>query len=357
MKKNRAVAIIASLIAVILLVGIAGGWALFGTRLKAANTVREIEDGLYTMTYAGDYGFDEFLAQGGADTDAKMGAYIASFLSHGFYTPDETAMEQGEYGCSTLSVRSPTGGALFGRNYDWEDCSAMIVHAKPDDGYASISTCCLDFLGFGDNWRIEGMTDQFMSLAALYVPLDGMNEMGLCVADLMAGDDVETHQDTGKPDLTITAAIRLLLDRAADVEEAVGLLSQYDLHSSIGRAHHFAISDASGSSVVVEYINNEMFITQTPIVTNHYLTEGDMFGTGSRASQKRFDTLTVLLQDAGGVMTASELRDCLNTVAASNYPDNDISMWSIVFDTETRTGTFYWRERFDVPHSFTIGGD
>ncbi len=40
-------------------------------------------------------------------------------------------------------------------------------------------------------------------------------------------------------------AVRLLLDRAASVDEAVELLSQYDLHASAGMMVHFAIAEAA----------------------------------------------------------------------------------------------------------------
>ena len=36
------------------------------------------------------------------------------------------------------------------------------------------------------------------------------------------------------------------------VEEAIALLRQYDMHSSIGFAHHYAICDTTGRAVVVE---------------------------------------------------------------------------------------------------------
>ena len=51
----------------------------------------------------------------------------------------------------------------------------------------------------------------------------------------------ETHQQTEKPDLTTTTAIRLLLDQAANVDEAVALLGQYDMNSSIGSSHIFPL--------------------------------------------------------------------------------------------------------------------
>ena len=113
------------------------------------------------------------------------------------------------------------------------------------------------------------MAERMQSLAAIYVPLDGMNDQGLVVADLIAGDSEETRQQTEKPDLTTTTAIRLLLDKAADVDEAIALLGQYDMNSSIGSAHHLSIADAGGKSVVVEYVNDEMLVTETKEVTNH----------------------------------------------------------------------------------------
>lgn len=107
---------------------------------------------------------------------------------------------------------------------------------------------------------------------------------GLCVAVLMIQDRPGFQQDTGKPDLTTTTAVRLLLDKAADVEEAVDLLSQYDMHASAGMMVHFALADASGHSVVVEYIDNEMAVTETPVVTNYYLSPGEKYGIGTEES-------------------------------------------------------------------------
>lgn len=148
MKKHKGIKIALIALAAVLVTVLIGGWCMFGTQLTAANTIEKLDEGLWAMEYKGDYGFDEFLAQGGAKSDAEMGDYITSFLSHGFFKPD-TSIAGGDYGCSALMTESPEGGMLFGRNYDWDECKAMVVHTVPKDGYESISTCCLDFLGFG----------------------------------------------------------------------------------------------------------------------------------------------------------------------------------------------------------------
>lgn len=228
----------------------------------------------------------------------------------------------------------------------------MIVHTKPENGYASVSTVCLDFLGFGEDWiPDDNMGNQLMALAAVYVPLDGMNEKGLCIADLMAGDKVETHQNTDKVDLTTTAAIRLILDRAATVDEAISLLEDIDIHSDIGSAHHFAISDATGKSVAVEYVDNEMYVAETPVVTNHYLADTEKKDIGSEQSHRRFDTLSALYNEADGVMTAEQVREALVAVSQSNFENEyEETIWSIIFVPETQTVMFYYREDYQNPY-------
>ena len=334
-------------IAVLLLMVVVGAWSLFGTLFKAANTVEKLEDGLYSMEYIGDYGFDEFLAQGGASSDGAVADYLVTFLSRGFYKI-ESDVQTGDFGCSTICAKDEHGTTFFGRNYDWEECRAMIVHTKPKDGYESISTCCLDFLGFSEDYAPDGsMLERMQTLAAIYVPLDGMNEKGLVVADLMAGDSEETHQRTEKPDLTTTTAIRLLLDRAADVNEAVALLAEYDMNSSIGSAHHLSIADSSGKSVVVEYVDGEMLVTETKVVTNHYLSDCVKQGVGSEQSHLRYDTLSAHT----GPADEMDVRALLESVAQKNYPQTagsyEKTMWSIVYCPEGRTADFYFAENYE----------
>ena len=131
--------------------------------------------------------------------------------------------------------------------------------------------------------------DEVKTLAALYAPLDGMNEAGLAVSVNMIRDSAAIGQNTDKPDITTTTAIRLLLDQAGNVEEALELLGQYDLHGSMGMMIHFAIADSTGRSVAVEYVDNEMIVTETPVLTNFYLAEGEKQGIGTQQSHERYD--------------------------------------------------------------------
>ena len=313
--------------------------------------ITELEDGLSTVRYAGDYGFDGFLAQGGAASDGEVVQYLADNLMDGLDLRD---LLGGIFGCSTLAVKSPSGEVLFGRNFDWENCEAMVVAAYPENGYASISTVNLDFITQSVSEMVLRL-DQVKTLAALYAPLDGMNEEGLAVSVNMIQDSADIRQDTGKPDLTTTTAIRLLLDKAANVDEALGLLAQYDLHGSMGMMIHFAIADAAGRSVAVEYVNNEMIVIETPVLTNFYLAQGDKQGIGTEESHQRYEALTGLLKETPA-MDETQIRDALDSVSKDNYGGFASTEWSVVMNLSSGEVRYYHREDYDRSYVFQLGG-
>ena len=319
-------------------IALAGTWAKFGSKVLAAASVKKLDQGLYTLTYKGDYGFDEFLKRGGAADESQMAAYITEFLSGGFSKPPKPPKQA--FGCSTL-----VSNGMMGRNFDWEGepGKAMIVRTCPKHGYESVSTCWLEFLGFGKDWKPEGFANQYMALAAIYVPLDGINEKGLCVADLVNGDDERTAQDTGRVKLTTNTAIRYLLDRAANVDEALALLRGIDMNSAIGMSHHLAIADASGRSVVVEYAGGEMLVSEERAVTNHYLCPGEKQGTGNDESKAR---LCRLLEC--DVKTPEQMRDAM---AANSY--EGLTRWTNVFCMKGNKAKviYYWDGEYDFGRS------
>ena len=160
-------------------------------------------------------------------------------------------------------------------------------------------------------------------------------------------------QDTGKPNLTTTTTVRLLLDKAANVDEALALLEQYDLHASAGMMVHFSIADAAGRSVVVEYIDNKMSIVETPVATNFYLTPGEKYGIGTEESHTRYEILTKTLRPS---MSMDEVRDVLNSVSKHNFDSVYASTeWSIVFDQSSGEARYYHRENYETVYTFWVG--
>lgn len=256
--------------------------------IRLSDEIMELEAGLEAVRFDGDYKFSDFLAQGGASSDCEVVEFLAENLLNGMTT--EGIMD-GMFGCSTLTAADAEGNVLFGRNFDWNRCNAIIVEVHPENGYASVSTVNADFIIQGAGMAETFLKlDQVRMLAALYAPLDGMNEKGFAVSVNMIQDSESIDQNTSKPDITTTTAVRLLLDQAADVEEAVAILEEYDMHASMGFMVHFAMADRSGHSVAVEYIGNEMTVVETPAVTNFYLAEGEK--TGSEHSSPMRDMIS-----------------------------------------------------------------
>ncbi len=319
--------------------------------VQADSEIEELEKGLSAVRYEGEDGFNAFLSEGGAKTDREVVRFLADSIfagNRGAFT-----MNTQVFGCSTISVANAGGGYLFGRNFDWNACDALVITSYPKDGYASVSTVNLDFIRQGAGMAGSLLSDDMMVKAALYAPLDGMNEKGLCVSVNMIQDGDTISQNTGKPNLTTTTAIRLLLNQAATVEEALKLLGQYDLHASMNYMVHFAIADADGNSVAVEYIDNEMVVTKTLVLTNFYLAEGEKQGIGTSQSHERFDILTETLTGKPS-MTQAEVRDALDSVSKDNFNEFESTEWGIVFDQSALTAAYYHRENYGNAYFFQI---
>lgn len=305
--------------------------------------VTKIEDGLSIVRFEGDDGFSSFLENGGASSDAGVMEYLTESLLN---SAGGIQMEGNPFGCSTVSVMNENGEFLFGRNFDWYHCEALIVVSYPEDAYASISTVNTNFIAqsVGIGAALSG-NDSTLTAAALYAPLDGMNEQGLCVSVNMIEDSDTIDQNTEKPDITTTTAVRLVLNNAADVDEAVKLLEAYDLHASFGYMVHFALSDAKGNHVAVEYIDNEMVVTQTPVVTNFYLADGEKHGMGTSQSHERYELLMGIVE---GQETLSEkdVRDALERVSKHHYNDGETTEWSIIYHQTTKEAVYFHREDY-----------
>ena len=353
---KRVLAVVAVAAVSLCLVACIAVAALFGNELKTLGTISKIDEyPLYTMEYVGDYGIDEFLEQGGASNDAELIDFVVGRLLKGL----PVKIELPNLACSTFNAETPEGDAVFGRNFDLEFSPGMMVRTAPKDGYASISMVNLAFIGYGAEKLPDDFASSIVSLAAPFAPLDGVNEKGLAVGVLLI-DTEATDQRTDKVDITTTTAIRMMLDRCATVDEAVALLRKYDMHASGNRSYHFQIADASGKSVVVEYIDDEMRLVEPgeegyQAATNFLLTPGDYdFGGG----QDRYETVMAALEGTGGVMSERQAMDTLRSVSREvKIKDNGEvfqTQWSVVYNLDRGTAKICMGGMYDKVHELSI---
>lgn len=322
-------------------------WLEFGPLVKGALSAEKLDDGLYYIEYRGDDGFDGLMDQGGFESADQMVSYIIEFLSKGHYK-SEVQTQKADFGCSALTVKTPEGGVLMGRNFDFSSAIGVVLHTIPNRGYETITTFNVNFFGFGEDYKPEGFVNQYLALTGLFFALDGINEKGLAIADLMAGDTIQTHQRTSNPDLTTTAAISYLLKNAANVDEALDLLRGIDMHSDIGSAHHYAMADASGKKVVVEYVDNKMVVVESPAVANHYLCEAKL-NVGLVDGDDRYAMLCERYEQTGGLMNERQLTEAIEAVSQPEREGFLGTAWTMVMDLKHPSVTYYSRRHFDKP--------
>lgn len=324
--------------------------ALFWNELKTLSSLKKVDEyPLYTMTYAGDYGFDEFLKTG-ASSDEDIEKFVTKRLMKGL---DIDLGITGD-GCTAFTADSGEGGRIFARNFDHLYTPSLLLFTDPDDGYASVSTVNLAYAGYTEDKLPGGFSiDSFMVLAAPYLPFDGMNEKGLAVA-LLAVPEAQGPFDPKHVTLNTTTAVRLLLDKAATVDQAVELLDHFNIYFSGGIACHYLISDASGESVIVEYVDGELQEITSPenyqIASN--FTAYNNLGEGA-TEFTRCEAVEKKLKPAGGVISGRDAMGLLQSVGIV-LEGEDKLQWSVVYDQTDLTGEICAHRNTGNIYSFSL---
>ena len=336
---------------------------VYSTRLQSIGSIQKVtnyEDyNVYSMEIKYDYSIDDLVSRGLGDTQSMINSIVKEALP---MLPVKVNVPS--FGCSAFAVKDTDGDALMGRNYDFKyDTSAMMVYCAPKDGYKSVAFAALNNVGADD--PEASITKKMTCLTAPFICLDGMNEKGVSIAVLTL-DSEPTLQQTGKPVIATSIAIRLVLDKAATTEEAVELLKGYDMYAANGRDYHFYITDASGDGRVIEYDCNsetrEMVVTPNRAVTNFFVMyedkvlpnqHNDPYGHG----RERYDAMEEIFAANESAITKDVAWEALKAAAQDPNP-NDVTsntQWTILYDNSTLTGEAILRRHWDdAPVSFGI---
>ena len=357
--KKRILIILLAILAVVLVVFLVF-LGLYFTRLQTIGSIKQLtnnEDGynLYRMDVKYDYSLDNIINYGIKDDQTMIDAILKESLP---LLP--VSIKAPNFGCTAFTLTDKDGDVHMGRNYDFsKNTSAMLVYCAPKDGYKSIAFAALD--NVSANVPDANIKSKLASLTAPFICLDGMNEKGVSIAVLTL-DSEPVHQNTGKPVISTTLAIRLVLDRAATTEEAVELLRSYDMFASSGRDYHFYITDASGDGRVIEYDINgeprELIDTPSEVVTNFFIRHKDEVEQNQKNGilghgKERYDAVLQVFEDEKGNYTNDTVWNALKSAAQEPKP-NDITsntQWSISYNnTELFADIAIRRHWNDVTH-------
>lgn len=350
-KKKTALRVLICLVTVLLII-LTAALFLFWNELRSLVSLKKVDDyGMYQMTYYGDYGFDEFLKVG-AKSDADIEAFVTKRLLKGL--PIDLGVT-GD-GCTAFVVKNTNGQILYGRNFDFLYAPSLQVYTMPENGYASVSTVNLSFAGYGeDNLPDGSLFDRFLTLAAPFLPFDGMNEKGLAIA-LLAVPQAEAPYDPNRVTLNTTTAIRLVLDKAATVDEAITLLRQYNLYFSGGIDCHYLIADASGRSALVEYVDQELCVVETEtdyqIASNFIAYNGLNIGEGFTEFE-RYDKVQAAIEANSGTLEEDQVVQLLSEVGVYSG-DTDKLQWSVLYNLTAGKGEIFAHRKTDHRMNFYL---
>ena len=358
---------------------------MWGEQLKSIESITKVADNYYLMNYTYDYDLDTLLASntGNSTTVGLLLYSIADVFLQlnpenkeliadlGLYTDIDNklvskAMKKligsfKSFGCTTFNATTPEGDAVFARNYDYMDSPAMTVWTNPKDGYASVSTVSLYFLGYSGEFLPDSLVTSLLTLIAPYIPVDGMNEKGLSIG-ILELETPETFQQTEKKDITTTAVIRTVLDHAATVDEAVKIFNSYDMHDllGVGCTYHYQVADANGDTAIIEYVNGETTVlrpdeTGTLVATNFWLSKGVDDPNG--AGHDRYETAKAMLAKKNYIVTEDEAMDILDATHIENESLHGFicsTVWSVVYNNTDKTFDISSMYDFNNVYSFSV---
>ncbi len=381
---KRIVLIILITIIVVLVIGAISVYGVWHNELSTVTSFKQLktrndshDDGsIYEMTVSGDYYFDEFIEQGGVSNDKELISFVTNKITKGLL---KLNIGETEIACSAFTAKTEDGDYLFARNYDFAKTNTCIVKTSPKGRHASVSTVDLQFLGIDCNSDVSSLMDKMTCLAAPYAPLDGINDAGVSCGIFMSYQGLETtptNQNTNAPDITSTTMLRLVLDYADSVEEAVELISKYDLHDSAGTSYHYMIADATGKSAILEWVygtditdndgsKRELVVTYNDNdarigsreeeanyqwITNFIIEPNYYEDDTKKAGWDRYNTLYDGLSKTNGIVKDEQAAmDILASVGRRSYGTggNGTTVHSAVYNLTKKTSYWIGNEHFD----------
>lgn len=347
----------AILLLVVLLLCVSGVCCFNELRTLLSVSLVEGTD-LYTMEYYADYHFDDFLKTGASDNNEYY-RYIDSMINDningnllGIEIKSSVRGTPTDRACSAFTFRNQDNNRFLARNYDFKTNPVMLVVTAPKDAYKSISAVNMNLIGFNSE-RLPKRVD-IKTFAAPYFPTDGVNEKGVSAAVLQV-NYARKQKAAGKAPIGVFAAVRLVLDYADTVDNAVALIDKYNLYFDPAFMAHFIIADSSGQSALVEFVNGKMYVIKSdkpyqmaanfnnmeekfdsdgyvfPELYKKWLADSSVTAyEADKAGYVRYDFIYDSLYNRSGILSLEEGFELLENVAS---PDD--LQYSVIYNLNT----------------------
>ncbi len=358
-------------------------WCIWGGEIASIRSIESVDGNeyLYRMEYKAAYDLDDVIAND-IDENAELLDYVIGRIGKGIPIKMKSAQvadEEGELAtmnCTSFQATKADGeGFWYGRNYDYFKNPTMVTVSHPKKGYASIAVSDMSHFGYSLEKLPTSLGAKLSCLAAIYAPVDGINEKGLCTS-IMALPKQASQQDTPKHDVGTTIIMRLWLDRCATVEEALAMLETVDVRhdAAVGSGYHYMVADATGDCAVVEFDKedgwktmivrkaegeNYMLVTNHLLSAKYYTTEPDpAVGNPHSKSWWRYETAGNYLRSHNGTLTLGQAQECLALVHWKDLMwDNgtvEDTQYSNVYDQKAITLALRNWNDYETTHHFGL---
>jgi len=255
--------------------------------------------------------------------------------------------------CTWFEFRNDLGNSFIGRSMEW-----------PTDLRGEITIVPRNYrLGaFKTKHGFVGMSHDGLLFS------DGLNEQGLACSGLWLDESKYAEKKAGA--YHAAELINYVLGNTKTVDEAVAFIKANVFYTSADFASlaagiqlqlHFAITDASGRSVVVEFIDGKTLIHKNKVgaMTNDPRFE-EQLKNWSKYTGKKFDEETFEAFDFSpkgkfcrmAAMNATQTKISTDAAAINRA-------WSMLNTVDLPQGVLYWRGVSDHPQftSYAVVGD
>lgn len=269
--------------------------------------------------------------------------------------PSQVFAAGGGWARSLFAALGDPASRLYGRNFDWRYSPALLLFTdRPDTGgYASVSMVDIAYFGFDDasvDLTTLPLAERRTLLEAPSWPFDGMNEAGVAVG-MAAVPDADARHDRGKPTIDSLGIIREILDRAGSTDEAVAILTGYNINWEGGPPLHHLVSDRAGHAALVEYHAGQIAVLPNDGAWHAATNFTRSAIAGDAGGQcPRYDALARRLSAASGKLDSAAALDLLQIVSQTET----LTQWSVVYDMSAGRVHVVMGRRFGRVHSFRL---
>ena len=134
------------------------------------------------------------------------------------------------------------------------------------------------------------------------------------------------------------------------------------MHDSIFINYHYQFADAYGSSAIIEYVDNKMYVIKQEkkngclALTNYFLTPGGDNHDGR--GMDRYEHITKTLEAKDGIITEDEAMKLLSEVTLNYqhkiFKHQVITLWSAVYNCNEKSMLLCAGMNYDKKYKFFV---